>query len=55
MLFLGSTIGNFDRPASERFMTGVRHIVFPGDALLLGADLEKPLPQLLALMTTAWE
>lgn len=48
VLFLGSTIGNFDRDAGERFLTEVRRILYPGDALLLGADLEKPLPQLLA-------
>jgi L-histidine N-alpha-methyltransferase len=48
VLFLGSTVGNFDRDAGERFLTEVRRILFPGDALLLGTDLEKPLPQLLA-------
>src|SRR6202049_1069672 len=48
VLFLGSTIGNFDRDAAESFLTEVRRILFPGDALLLGTDLEKPLPQLLA-------
>jgi L-histidine Nalpha-methyltransferase len=48
VLFLGSTIGNFDRDAAERFLTEVRRILFPSDALLLGTDLEKPLPQLLA-------
>jgi dimethylhistidine N-methyltransferase len=48
VLFLGSTIGNFDRDAAERFLAEVRRILFPGDALLLGTDLEKPLPQLLA-------
>ncbi len=48
VLFLGSTIGNFDRDAGERFLTEVRRILFRGDALLLGTDLEKPLPQLLA-------
>jgi dimethylhistidine N-methyltransferase len=48
VLFLGSTIGNFDRDAAERFLTEVRRILFPGDALLVGTDLEKPLPQLLA-------
>src|SRR5713101_4872980 len=48
VLFLGSTIGNFDRDAAERFLTEVRRILVPGDALLLGTDLEKPLPQLLA-------
>ncbi len=47
VLFLGSTIGNFDRDAAERFLTQVRRILLPGDALLLATDLEKPLPQLL--------
>ena len=47
VLFLGSTIGNFDRDAAERFLLEVRRILFPGDALLLGTDLEKPLAQLL--------
>lgn len=47
VLFLGSTIGNFDRPAGEEFLREVRRILQPGDALLLGTDLEKPAPQLL--------
>jgi L-histidine Nalpha-methyltransferase len=45
--FLGSNIGNFDRDAAERFLMEVRRILFPGDALLLGTDLEKPLDQML--------
>ena len=48
MLFLGSTVGNFDRPAGEKFLGEVRRILFPGDALLLGTDLIKPVPELLA-------
>ena len=48
VLFLGSTIGNFDRPAGVRFLREVRHILSVGDALLLGTDLMKPIPQLLA-------
>jgi L-histidine Nalpha-methyltransferase len=48
VLFLGSTIGNFDRDAGERFLAEVRRILYPGDALLLGTDLEKPLRQLVA-------
>ena len=48
VLFLGSTIGNFDRDAAERFLIEVRRILYRGDALLLGTDLEKPLPQLIA-------
>jgi L-histidine N-alpha-methyltransferase len=41
VLFLGSTIGNFDRGAGEKFLRSVRDILRPGDALLLGTDLEK--------------
>ena len=48
ILFLGSTIGNFDRPAGVRFLEEVRHILVPGDAMLLGTDLEKSNAQLLA-------
>jgi dimethylhistidine N-methyltransferase len=47
VLFLGSTIGNFDRPAGMKFLTGVRNILEPGDSLLLGTDLEKSNSQLL--------
>ncbi len=48
VLFLGSTIGNFERPADERFLSAVRRRLRPGDALLLGTDLLKPVPRLLA-------
>jgi L-histidine N-alpha-methyltransferase len=47
VLFLGSTIGNFDRPAGIEFLAEVRRILLPGDSLLLGTDLEKPGAQLL--------
>jgi len=47
VLFLGSTIGNFDRPAGLQFLADVRQILQPGDSLLLGTDLEKPSDQLL--------
>lgn len=47
VLFLGSTIGNFDRDAGLRFLSGVRGILEPGDSLLLGTDLEKSAAQLL--------
>src|SRR5208283_4167313 len=40
VLFLGSTIGNFDRRAGVKFLTEVRRILQPGDSLLLGTDLE---------------
>jgi dimethylhistidine N-methyltransferase len=48
VLFLGSTIGNFDRPAGVKFLADVRRILEPGDSLLLGTDLEKPSTQVLA-------
>src|SRR3984885_6142826 len=47
VLFLGSTIGNFDRPAGGKFLGAVRSILQSGDSLLLGADLEKSSAQLL--------
>ena len=49
VLFLGSTIGNFDREAGEEFLREMRAFLRPGDALLLGTDLEKSVElQLLA-------
>jgi len=48
VLFLGSTIGNFDRPAALSFLSQLRQILQPGDWLLLGTDLEKPIPQLIS-------
>jgi L-histidine Nalpha-methyltransferase len=48
VLFLGSTIGNFDRPAGEKFLKEVRRILEPGDSVLLGADLEKSSAQLIS-------
>src|ERR1700734_2050563 len=47
VMFLGSTIGNFDRDAGVKFMAEVRRILAPGDSLLLGTDLEKPNAQLI--------
>ena len=47
VLFLGSTIGNFEHPADVKFLRQVRQILQAGDALLLGTDLEKPVHQLL--------
>jgi L-histidine N-alpha-methyltransferase len=49
VLFLGSTIGNFDRDAGEEFLREMSAILRPDDALLLGTDLEKSVElQLLA-------
>jgi L-histidine Nalpha-methyltransferase len=47
VLFLGSTIGNFAPDGAINFLGSVRSRLLPGDGLLLGADLVKPLEQLL--------
>ena len=47
VLFLGSTIGNFDRGADEHFLREVRAILQKDDSLLLATDLQKPKPTLL--------
>ena len=41
VLFLGSTIGNFDAGADARFLKRVHDILETGDSLLLGTDLVK--------------
>lgn len=47
VLFLGSTIGNFDRPAGVHFLREIRSTLCSGDRLLLGTDLLKPVAQLI--------
>jgi uncharacterized SAM-dependent methyltransferase len=41
VLFLGSTIGNFERSEMSQFLCDLRGRLCPGDGLLLGTDLEK--------------
>lgn len=48
VLFLGSTIGNFEPEAAIEFLTTLRVTMCPGDGLLLGTDLVKPVDRLLA-------
>jgi len=48
VLFLGSTIGNFEPEAAVEFLTAIRAWMCPGDGLLLGTDLVKPMDRLLA-------
>jgi L-histidine Nalpha-methyltransferase len=48
VLFLGSTIGNFEPDAAIEFLGAVRLSMKPGDGLLLGTDLLKPADRLLA-------
>ena len=47
VLFLGSTIGNFEPGAAIDFVASIRQELAPRDALLLGTDLVKPTAQLL--------
>lgn len=47
LLFLGSTIGNFAPREALAFLRRIRSALQPGDALLLGADLVKPVRQML--------
>jgi len=47
VLFLGSTIGNFERAEASDFLREIRTCLTPGDALLLGTDLIKPIRRML--------
>jgi len=47
VLFLGSTIGNFDGSAGGEFLARLRQILRPGDSLLLGTDMLKPVDALI--------
>src|SRR5258708_21234813 len=46
VVFLGSTIGNFERPRAVEFLQALRRLLQPGDGLLLGADLVKDREQM---------
>ena len=48
LLFLGSTIGNFERPCAIEFLRDLRRCLDTGDALLVGADLVKERDRMLA-------
>ena len=48
VLFLGSTIGNFEPAAAIEFLSSLRFFMKSGDGLLLGTDLVKPPDRLLA-------
>lgn len=47
VLFIGSTIGNFEQEERGQFLGELRRLLRPGDALLLGCDLVKPLETML--------
>ena len=48
VLFLGSSIGNFEPPVAEGFLGMVRQNLKPGDVVLLSTDLVKDLGRMLA-------
>ena len=48
ILFLGSTIGNFNRTEAVSFLRNIRQRLKPGDSLLLGGDLVKPHARLIS-------
>jgi L-histidine N-alpha-methyltransferase len=41
VMFLGSTIGNFERKCAMEFLRDLRRSLLPGDLMLVGADLVK--------------
>src|ERR1700688_101748 len=47
VLFLGSTIGNFEGAASSDFLRDLRQILQAGDSLLIGTDMLKPVQTLI--------
>jgi len=44
--FLGSTLGNLSRQDAQQFLLDLSGIMSPGEALLLGLDMIKPVPVL---------
>jgi len=48
ILFLGSTLGNFNPTAALEFMTSIRRLLLPGDVFYLSTDLQKEPERLIA-------
>lgn len=53
LIFLGSTLGNLDDRACDRFLTLVQQALQPGEFFLLGCDLQKPIEVLEAAYNDA--
>jgi L-histidine N-alpha-methyltransferase len=53
VVFLGSTVGNFDDEELTDFLASVRRLIHPGDAFLMGLDLVKDERELLAAYNDA--
>jgi len=47
LLFLGSTIGNFEPARAEEFLSDIRQLLVPGDVFCLSADLEKEVDRMI--------
>src|SRR6266849_5443572 len=54
VLFLGSTIGNFDRPAASKFLREMRMILQPGDSCCWAQIWKSRFTSCWLLMTTRW-
>ncbi len=53
LIFLGSTMGNLEDLARDRFLTQVQQALQPGEFFLLGVDLQKPIDVLEAAYNDA--
>jgi L-histidine N-alpha-methyltransferase len=47
VLFLGSTIGNFEPARAEEFLCEIRQYLLPGDVFYLSTDLQKEVPRMI--------
>ncbi len=47
VLFLGSTIGNFEPDRAEEFLRDVRRLLIPGDVFYVSTDLEKEVERMI--------
>jgi uncharacterized SAM-dependent methyltransferase len=47
VLFLGSTLGNFEPDRAEEFVSEIRQLLHPGDVFYLSTDLQKEIPRMI--------
>jgi len=47
LLFLGSSIGNFEPHRAEEFLSDIRRLLLPGDVFCLSADLQKEIDRMI--------
>ncbi len=48
LLFLGSTLGNFEPQRAEEFLCEIRSLLIPGDVFYVSTDLQKDTPRMIA-------